>query len=175
VGHNSIKEKILLLKFEERFITSEYIGWLNNKSLMQFSEQRHNNHTMKTCKNYYRSFSNSDNLLYAILNAKTNEHVGNINAYIDSSNKVADMGIIIGKTGCGYGSLAWKEMIRVLFLDKRMRKITAGAMKINKPMIKIFLKSGMEYEYTKTKHFIYNEQFIDLAGYSIFNPETIEN
>jgi len=173
VGHNSTKEKILLLKFEERFITSEYIGWLNNKSLMQFSEQRHNNHTIKTCKDYYRSFSNSDNLLYAILNAKTNEHVGNINAYIDSSNKVADMGIIIGKTRCGYGYLAWKEMIRILLLKKRMRKITAGAMAINKPMIKIFKKSGMEYEYTKTKHFIYYNQFIDLVGYSLFssNPD----
>ena len=173
MGHNSIKEKILLLKFEERFITSEYIGWLNNKSLMQFSEQRHNNHTKKTCKNYYRSFSNSDNLLYAILNAKNNEHVGNINAYIDSSNKVADMGIIIGKTGCGYGYLAWKEMIRILFFKKRMRKITAGAMVINKPMINIFKKSGMKYEYTKTKHFIYNNQFIDLVGYSLFssNPD----
>ena len=39
-----------------------------------------------------------------------------INAYIDSSKKVADMGIIIGKTGCWYGYLAWKEMIRILLL-----------------------------------------------------------
>ena len=48
------------------------------------------------------------------------------------------MGIIIGKTGCGYGYLAWKEMIRILLLKKRMRKVTAGVMASNKPMIKIF-------------------------------------
>ena len=48
-------------------------------------------------------------------------HTIKIRFGIDNSNKVADMGIIIGKTGCGYGYLAWKEMIRILLLKIRMR------------------------------------------------------
>ena len=163
-----------LVPFSKEFITSEYIGWLNDKELMKFSEQRHNEHTQKSCTEYYLSFVNSDNILYAVLNNKK-EHVGNINAYIDPINKIADIGIIIGNTGRGYGFLAWKEMIRILFSEKGIRKITAGAMEINEPMIKVFIKSGMKYEYKKKKNFIHNNQFIDLVGYSIFNPNIIEN
>ena len=60
---------------------------------------------------------NSNNLYYAILNQKSNEHVGNINAYIDERNKIADIGVLIGKNGCGYGYMAWKEMIKILFTE----------------------------------------------------------
>jgi len=165
---------INLVPFSKKFITNEYIGWLNNKELMKFSEQRHKEHTLKSCTDYYLSFINSENLLYAVLD-NNKQHVGNINAYIDTYNKVADIGIIIGKAGCGYGYLAWKEMIRILFSEKGIRKITAGAMEINQPMVKVFIKSGMKYEYKKRKNFLHNNQFVDLVGYSIFNPKIIEN
>jgi [ribosomal protein S5]-alanine N-acetyltransferase len=172
MGNNKII--IDLVPFSQEFITNQYIGWLNNKELMKFSEQRHNDHTQKSCTDYYLSFENSDNLLYAILN-NDKEHVGNVNAYVDPINQVADIGIIVGETRCGYGYLAWKEMMRILFSEKRIRKITAGAMEINKPMIKVFIKSGMKYEYKKRKNFIHNNQFIDLVGYSIFNSDILEN
>jgi len=141
---------------------------------MQYSENRHIRHTLKTCEKYYLSFKKTDNVLYAVLNNKK-EHVGNINAYIDPINKIADIGIIIGITSRGYGFLAWKEMIRILFSEKGIRKITAGAMEINEPMIKVFIKSGMKFEYKKKKNFIHNNQFVDLVGYSIFNPNMIIN
>jgi len=66
-------------------------------------------------------------------------------------------------------------MIRILFSEKGIRKITAGAMEINQPMVKVFIKSGMKYEYKKRKNFLHNNQFVDLVGYSIFNPKIIEN
>jgi RimJ/RimL family protein N-acetyltransferase len=62
-------------------------------------------------------------------------------------------------------------MIEILFQEKNIRKITAGTMSENIPMIKIFEKSGMKYEYTKKDQFIHNSNSVDLIGYCIFKEE----
>ena len=41
----------------------------------------------------------------------------------------------------------------------------------NIPMLKIFEKSGMKYEYTKKDQFIYDGNSINLIGYCIFKEE----
>ena len=138
---------------------------------MQFSEQRHKKHTFETCKNYYLSFEESKNLLYAIIDKKTGVHVGNINAYIDPHNGTADIGILVGKGGKGYGYKAWIQMIKILFQEKNIRKITAGTMFNNTPMLEIFKKSGMTHEYTKIDQFICDGKPIHLIGYCIFKEE----
>ena len=159
---------VVLQHFNYSFITKEYINWLNNSELMKYSENRHEKHTSKSCKKYYETFHNSKDLLFAIIDSKSNEHVGNINAYIDNYNGTADIGILVGKVQKGYGYIAWIKMIEILFQKKDIRKITAGTMSENIPMLKIFEKSGMEYEYRKKNQFIYNGSSIDLIGYCIF-------
>ena len=108
-----------------------------------------------------------DILFYAIIENQDNQHVGNINAYIDSNNQTADIGVLIGKGGRGFGFLAWNKMIKVL-KEKKIRKITGGTAALNIPMIKIFKKSGMSFEYSMKDHLIIEKKFIDLHVYSIF-------
>ena len=141
---------IELKTFNSSFITEEYVNWLNNSELMKFSENRYKKHDLKSCREYYKTFNNSPNLLYAIIDSDFNEHVGNINAYIDIHNGIADIGILVGKTKKGYGYLAWIRM--------------SG----NIPMLKIFEKSGMVYEYTKKNQFIFCSELMDEVGYCIF-------
>tara|TARA_B100001250_G_C19808350_1_gene794507 strand:- start:2809 stop:3309 length:501 start_codon:yes stop_codon:yes gene_type:complete len=162
---------IELKTFNSSFITEEYVNWLNNPELMKYSENRHKKHTFKSCREYYKTFHNSTNLLYAIIDSDFNKHVGNINAYIDIDNGIADIGILVGKTKKGYGYLAWVKMIEILFKKKNIRKITAGTMSGNIPMLKIFEKSGMVYEYTKKNQFIFCSEFMDLVGYCIFKED----
>ena len=138
---------------------------------MKYSEQRHFRHTFESCKDYYEGLINSNNLLYAILDSETNEHIGNINAYIDSYNSTADIGILVGKGGKGYGFDAWMKMIKILFQEKKIRKITAGTMSENIPMLKIFEKSGMKYEYTQKDQFIFDGNSVNLIGYCILKEE----
>ena len=164
-----MSRKIKLVKFRRQHITSQYIGWLNDSELVQYSEQRHHKHTYETCIEYYKSFIGSPNLFYAVIDAESNEHVGNINAIIDTYNSVADIGILIAKGNHGYGFAAWSIMIEILFNEKKVRKITAGTMVINDPMIKIFKKSNMKEEYRKKRQFMVERKEIDLIGYCIFN------
>ena len=102
---------VVLRYFDYSFITNEYINWLNNPELTKYSEQRHLKHTFESCKEYCEAFHNSTNFLFAIIDSESNEHVGNINAYIDIYNGTADMGILVGKGNKGYGYIAWIKMI----------------------------------------------------------------
>ena len=152
--------------FSEKYVTQTYVDWLNDKELMKYSEQRHYIHSRESCMEYLRSFEGTSNLLYAVLDSKTHQHVGNINAYIDSFNSTADIGVLVGVTGKGYGFSAWTQMINKLFTSKhKVRKITAGTMSINTPMLRIFKKSGMSYEYTKLRHFDLEGRLVDMEVY----------
>ena len=164
-----MSRKIKLVKFRRQHITPQYIGWLNDSELVQYSEQRHHKHTYETCLEYYKSFIGSPNLFYAVIDAESNEHVGNINAIIDTYNSVADIGILIAKGNHGYGFVAWSKMIEILFNEKKARKITAGTMAMNDSMIKIFKKSKMQKEYVKKRHFLCDKKEVDLLGYCIYN------
>ena len=170
-----MNKEIKLEQFTRGHITPQYIGWLNNRELVKYSEQRHHKHTYKTCLKYYESFIGTPNLLFAVIDTKTNEHVGNINAFIDIYNAVSDIGILIAKGNQGYGLAAWKMMIQILFFEKKIRKITAGTMATNHTMIKIFEKSNMQKEYVQKRQFLSNNNEIDLIGYFIINEKYIPN
>ena len=157
---------IKLVKFKKRFITKTMIGWLNDKNLMRYSEQRYFKHTKVSCIKFYLDSLCNKNLYYAILDK--NRHVGNIRAVIDKFNSVADIGILIAYQDKGYGNIAWKKMMNIL-VKRGVRKITGGAMIANKAMIRIFKNNRMKLEYKKIKHFKLQKKFIDLVGYCYFS------
>ena len=105
------KNEIFLDKFKENYISEKYLSWLNNKELMQFSENRHTNHTIASCREYYISFKNSNNLLFAILDKKNMGHIGNINAFVDMKNLTADIGIL----GGGFSWLVYTDVFGAIW------------------------------------------------------------
>ena len=52
---------------------------------------------------------------------------------------------MIGKKGKGYGLIAWKKAMKLIF-KRGYKKIIGGTQLRNKPMIKIFKNSNMKYE-----------------------------
>jgi [ribosomal protein S5]-alanine N-acetyltransferase len=155
-----------LVQFPKKYLTQEYINWLNDPVLMRYSEQRHLTHDIASCSQYADSFNGKDNLLYAVVDNHSQKHVGNINAYVDRFNQTADVGILISEGGHGYGLCAWKQMFDLLFSAPiSVRRITAATMSVNLGMIRIFEQSGMSFEYTRLRHFHFEEEFVDLVGY----------
>mgnify|MGYP001209666659 CR=1 FL=1 len=161
-------KSIKLVKFNKKFISKKYISWLNDKNLMKYSENRYKKHTKLSCKKYLNNFNKTHNKFFAIIDTDNSDHIGNITAIIDKKNNTADIGILIGKKNRGYGQIAWKTMMNYLF-KINIRKITGGCMRNNKAMIKIFIKSKMNFEYIKKKHFLYDKKkLIDFIGYYKF-------
>ena len=119
-------KRLLIEPFNERHLTKQYVGWLNDSMLMRFSEQRHKTHTLESCCAYWQSFAGTPNYFWAIEEVQAGlGHIGNINAYADKNNLLADVGILIGEKQAlnkRYGSEAWVGVSDFLFQKAELVK-----------------------------------------------------
>lgn len=165
--------RLCLIPFCNEFVTHQYVTWLNNPVVVRYSEQRHHQHTLESCQQYFNSFQNTPNQLWAIVHE--NQHIGNINAYIDASNAIADVGIIIGEQSCwskGFGLEAWKALCQYLLKKTGVRKVTAGTLEVNIPMIRIMQKSGMQEDGRRKAHYLFEGKATDIVHYALFKDRT---
>lgn len=133
----------------------QQVQWLNDPEVVKYSEQRHHIHTLESQRLYYKSFAGS-NLFLAIYIG--DEMIGTMTVYTDDYNGIANVGILIGdktKWGLGYGLEAWRAVCNRL-LATGTRKIVAGCMEINQPMMSICSRYGMLQEAKLPDHFIYD-------------------
>lgn len=164
-------KKVYLELFSPENISEEYVGWLNNKEVMRFSNQRFKNHTFVTSLDYYNSFSGTDNIFLSINKNDNKKMIGTMTLYFSTNHGVADLGIMIGNKNMssrGFGSDAWCSLVQALSTKKMVRKITAGTLKPNTPMIKLMNKSGMHLEATKCDQEIYQGRPVDVLYFAKF-------
>jgi RimJ/RimL family protein N-acetyltransferase len=140
--------------------------------LMKFSRQRFVDHDYQSCINFAASFINTPNFFWAIVvNNKSLDHIGNITAVIDETNSVANLTIMIGDrnfSGKGLGIHAWSLALNFLLYKKKLKKVTAGTMEVNLPMIKIMKKSNMTQESRLQKYFQFEYTLVDCLIFSKF-------
>jgi len=163
---------IKLVKFTKKFITKDYISWLNNKKINQFSEQRYLNHDYKSCLNFLNQNIANGNLFFAIVDKKKNKHIGNIMAVLDKKNSTCEIRIFIGHQGRGYGLKSFKLLFKKL-IKKKVRKIFSGTLMNNFAMIKIYKKMKMKLEWVMKKHYYCDKKYIDGVVYSYFNKRSV--
>jgi RimJ/RimL family protein N-acetyltransferase len=132
------------------------LSWLRDPDVVQFSEQRHREHTLSTQLRYVDSFKGRSHI-WAIWHINDNDYIGNVSATVDEPNGVANMGIMIGETrywGKGLASEAWKAACEHMLHAGGVRKLEAGAMRTNLAMIKIIHGSGFKQEGELLNHFM---------------------
>ena len=91
-------------------------------------------------------------------------------AYISEHHQTADIGILLGNRdywGKGIGFDAWATLVK--WASANFRKVSAGAVAVNKPMIALMEKSGMEFEGLKKHHEIVNDCPTDVLFYGKFS------
>jgi RimJ/RimL family protein N-acetyltransferase len=162
------------MPFEERHLTPRYVAWLNDPEVVRYSEQRHRRHTLESSRRYFESFRGSPNHFLAIeADAAHLGHVGNIGVAIDVPNRVADVSILVGEKrawGTGLATVAWCGVLRELFDAQQMRKLTAGAMAANEPMLRLMRRSSMQIEAKKSRQFLLDGREVDLVMAAAFAP-----
>ncbi len=167
-----ITERLKIIPFSEKFLTAKYVGWLNDKETMKFSDQRFYTHSLKSCREYFLSFTNSRNSFWAI--TYENGHVGNMTVYKDVLHNVADISIMVGERslwGKGIGLEAWNGMCNFLFQTDSVRKITAGTLEVNFGMLSIMKKSNMQPDGIRIKHCLIDGRAVDMIHMALFNPQ----
>lgn len=168
-------KRLLITPFKEKHLTQRYVGWLNDSDLMRFSENRHKVHTLNSCRAYWRSFEGTPNFFWAIEEVESgNSHIGNINAYINKDNLLADVGILIGVKEVQnkrYGIEAWSGVCEFLFRETEIRKLSAGSMSVNYPMVKLMNSVGMINDGARKKHYLFNGKQVDILYMAFFREQ----
>ncbi|NLT23697.1 MAG: GNAT family N-acetyltransferase [Syntrophorhabdus sp.] len=158
--------------FSEKHLTPRYAGWLNDPEVVRYSEQRHRKHTLDSCRQYWLSFAGTPNFFWAIVGLDpVVGHIGNINAYVDRMNSVADVGILIGERalwGKGYGLEAWRAICGYLLDEAGIRKVTAGTLAANKGMLSIMEKSGMTDDGRRIRQALLDGVEVDVIHSALF-------
>lgn len=162
-----MKNQIKLINFNKTYITDKYISWLNDKNLMQYSEQRHHKHNKKTCLNYLKNFKSGGNLFFAIIDVNNNEHVGNLSIVIDKYNKLGYINILIGKPSKGYGVNTLITAIQLVKKKYNLRKLICGTMSNNLRMKNLLKKLKFKFYYSIKDYYLYKRREIDLDFYYI--------
>jgi RimJ/RimL family protein N-acetyltransferase len=135
-------QRVTLRPFTADDIGADYVGWLNDRELMKFSNQRFRSHSADSCRAYVDSFAGSSNLFMAIHHGT--DLVGTMSVYRSAAHGTADIGLLIGRGGGnGWGRDAWATMLDYL-LGQGTRKVTGGTLRCNVPMVKIMQACGMQ-------------------------------
>ena len=170
-------EKCRLEPFEAKHLSERYVGWLNAPDVVRHSEQRHRRHDLASCRSYAASFEGSPHFFWAIMaNDDALGHIGNINAYVDSINRVADVGIMVGERaawGRGYGTDAWLAACRYLLLKLNLRKVTAGTLGNNLGMLSVMKRSGMREEGRRRRQALWEDTEVDVVEAGVLRAEFI--
>jgi ribosomal-protein-alanine N-acetyltransferase len=167
--------RLRIVPFSEAFLSSRYVGWLNDPEVVRYSEQRHKRHTLESCRQYWQSFKDSPHFFWAITTVDSElGHIGNINAYIDEFNSTASVGIMVGERTAsrkGYGLEAWIAVCNYLIYDVGIRKVAAGTVAVNKGMLRIMEKSGMVVEGRWIRQCIIEGEEVDIIFAALFRNE----
>lgn len=169
-------ERLRLVPFQEHHLSARYLGWLNDRELMRYSEQRHRTHTLESCRGYWMSFAGTPNYFWAI--EETTEglgHIGNLNAYVNPPHRLADLGILIGEKTAhkrGYGLEAWQGVCRFLFGQPQIRKISAGTLAVHAAMRTLMRRAGMTEDGVRKRHFLVDGIETDVIHMALFTQET---
>lgn len=166
--------RVSVRPFAADFLTQRYVDWLNDPVLMRYSEQRHRYHTLESNQAYAAGFDQQTKFLWAIVDRQDDAHIGNINAYIDRSNGVADIGLLVGdraRQGRGLGGEAWMGVMHALFIVERVRKITGGCAATNASMRRIMERAGMVDDGIRSRQLIIDGIGVDMIHMAKFHDK----
>lgn len=141
--------KVVLRPFAAADITDEYVAWLNDPEVVKYSNQRFVRHTLESCRRYCEGFAGTANLFVSVRSKADGAAIGTMTAYASLHHQTVDIGIMIGRRsvwGTGMGQGAWNILLNWFIDERRVRKVTAGTMRCNAPMVKLMERSGMKLE-----------------------------
>jgi len=173
-------KRLRLVPFSSEFLTERYVGWLNDKEVVRYSEQRFRTHTIDSCREYMRGFEGeSPSFFWAVLSKDPSEgHIGNISGYVDPPNTLADVAILIGEKEVwnkGYGSESFSAVVDYLFRKEGMRKVTAGTVSANEAMIGVMKRAGMHQDGRRLRHYVFQGKEVDIVHYALFRDDWLRS
>lgn len=170
-------EKVILRAISTEDATAEYVSWLNDQEVNQYTETRFQTHTLETLRQYITDRNADPNTyFFAITQKDTGKMIGSIKlGPVDLNHSRGEIGLMIGDKGSwgkGFASEAIKLISNFGFENLELHKIVAGAHVENQGSIKAFLKNGFEQEAILAKHNRNRDGYSDVVRLAKFNPNS---
>ena len=158
---------------EKADLNERYLGWLNDPEIIRYLEVPEN-YTMKMLHEYYDSLDDNSRLLFAIIDRKSNQHIGNLTLNpISIANNNTGLGGIIGEKKY-WGTPAFVESMELLmeyaFKIRKFHKILSSVVDKNVPCIIASRKVGFQVEGIRRQHIkLMNGQYSDVYVFGKIN------
>ena len=167
-----IYSNIFLKKLDINDYSINYLNWMNDKKVVEFTEQRYSKHTKKDILDFIKSKKNSKKeIVFGIfLKVKSKKiHIGNIKlGPIDFIHKNALISYFIGEKkywGKNITTMAIKKLIIIAKKKYKLKKIYAGFYSNNIGSKKVLEKNGFKKEAHFKNQLIYKNKRIDHIYY----------
>lgn len=140
----------LLTPFNEKMISEQYIGWLNDSRVNKYLEVRKTKQTQESVLEFVRSFYN-DPLRYfwGIYSNENSELVGTATLYLNRERQSGEIGLLIGEVAY-WGKKVSDEVIDLIaqftFEHLGLCRVTGGCYSTNIGMNFTFKKLGFKLE-----------------------------
>ena len=167
-----IYSNIFLKKLDINDYSINYLNWMNDKKVVEFTEQRYSKHNKKDILDFIKSKKNSKKeIVFGIfLKVKSKKiHIGNIKlGPIDFIHKNALISYFIGEKkywGKNITTMAIKKLIIIAKKKYKLKKIYAGFYSNNIGSKKVLEKNGFKKEAHFKNQLIYKNKRIDHIYY----------
>ncbi len=168
-------KKVTLRDIELSDCNENYLAWLQDFEINQYMETRFENQTIEKIVDFVDANRKStNNIIFAILDAKTEKHIGNIKiGAINRNNLNADISYFIGDKNFwnkGYATEAVKLVIDYSFQQLKLHRLSAGVIAGNHASEVLLRKVGMRLEGICTEGYLVDGKFTDAYKYCLINP-----
>jgi ribosomal-protein-alanine N-acetyltransferase len=158
--------KLFLRVINEKDLEGRYFDWLNDCEVTKYLETGFFPNSSENMLKYFNDVGrNVNNVLLAIIDAKTNKHIGNIRlGPINWIHRNAFLGIIVGEKefwGKGYATESIKLMVEYGFDRLNLHKISAGVNNYNTASLKAFERVGFEEEGRRKEELFVDGRYCD--------------
>ncbi len=161
-----IGKKLYLRGIEEEDLEGKYFDWLNDFKVTKYMESGIFPNTVERMQEYFKNVGRSNNnVLLAIIDMKTDEHIGNIRlGPINWVHRTSFVGIMIGEKnfwGKGYGTESLKLVMEYAFNRLNLHKISSGINNSNKTSIRAFERAGFKIECRRKDELYVDDSYHD--------------
>jgi [ribosomal protein S5]-alanine N-acetyltransferase len=173
-------DRIILRALIQDDINGDYVDWLNDAEVNKYNSHHYFPYSKSSAYKYIENVNNSSSVLVlAIIEKKSNMHIGNISLQqIDFINRTAEFAILIGDKkswGKGYSREAGKLIINHGFVELNLNRIYCGTASENIGMRKLAESLKMIEEGIRKEALFKGGNYIDIVEFGVLKKHFIIN
>ena len=169
-------QKLYLRGLEKDDLCGAMFNWANDSKVTYYMYMGLKPNSIELMEEEYNQLVHSDkDVVFAIVDKKTDTHIGNVGLYaINWVARSAEYRIIIGEKkyyGKGYGTEAAKLVIIYAFDKLNLNKVSLGVNAENKAAIKSYKNAGFIEDGRLRQEIYRNGRYYDAITMSILKEE----